>query len=149
MLKVKKPILFLLAGILWLAAGVNILRIGIESMISVFKPAKLLTWILVGAALLVFTGFHFMFTAMVRRHKKRILGYEEKVSVFRFMDVKGYLIMAFMMGLGITLRVFAKLPTKFFASFYNGLGAALSVAGIRFLWMIVTWKRTTSDSAVA
>lgn len=147
MLKVKKPILFLLAGILWLAAGVNILRIGIESLIEVFKPAKLLTWILVGAALLVLVGFHFMFTAMVRRHKKRILGYaEKKVSIFKFMDLKGYLIMAFMMGLGITLRRFVGLPTEFFASFYNGLGIALSIAGIRFLWMIATWKRTSKES---
>ena len=49
MLNVKKPILFLLAGILWLFAGVNILRIGIGSLIDVFAIAKPLTWILMGA----------------------------------------------------------------------------------------------------
>lgn len=134
MLYVKKPILFLLAGILWLVAGVNILRIGIGSLIDVFAIAKPLTWILMGAMLLIFVGFHFMFTAMVRRHKKRILSYgEEKVSVFKFMDLKGYLIMAFMIGLGITLRRLIGLPDEFFAFFYNGLGTALSIAGIRFL----------------
>lgn len=147
MLKVKVPILFLLAGILWLAAGVNILRIGIESLVTVFVPAKPLTWILIGAALAVLVGFHFMFTAMVHRHRKRILGYaRERVSLFKFMDLKGYLIMAFMMGLGITLRHLTKLPTEFFASFYNGLGIALSIAGIRFLWMSTTWKHTSRES---
>ncbi len=146
MLKVKKTILFLLAGVLWLIAGINILRIGIESLLDVFEIAKPLTWILIGAMLLIFVGFHFMFTAMVRRHQKRILGYdEEKVSVFKFMDLKGYLIMAFMIGLGITLRRFVGLPDEFFAFFYNGLGTALSVAGIRFLCFAAGRKRTAQD----
>ncbi len=129
MLKVKKHTLLLVAGLVWLAAGINILRIGINS----FATAKLI-WLLIIIAIIIFTGFFFMFSVTVRKHKARILGYEEeKKSIFCFFDVKGYLMMAFMMGLGIGLRHGNFLPTEFFASFYTGLGSALCVAGIKFL----------------
>lgn len=135
MLKVKKPVLFIVAGLVWLIAGVNILRIGVQA----FFRTESLFLLLLGIAALVFVGFFFMFSAMVRRHKARILAYpQDKVSVFRFMDVKGYLIMAFMMELGIGLRSSGIMPTEFFAAFYSGLGSALSVAGIRFLAQAVT-----------
>ena len=36
MIKIKKRGLLLIAGIVWLAAGTNILRIGITSMLSIW-----------------------------------------------------------------------------------------------------------------
>lgn len=75
-----------------------------------------------------------MFYHIVGKYQKRILDYpEEKKSIFCCFDLKGYLLMAFMMGLGIGLRVGNFLPDEFFAAFYSGLGTALSVAGIRFI----------------
>lgn len=134
MLKVKKHTLLLVAAIVWFAAGVNILRIGIESFVSAVTSGETKwLWLVILCALLVFTGFFFMFKAVVRKHKIRILGYEEKKSIFMFFDLKGYLLMAFMMGLGIALRHGNFLPTEFFASFYTGLGTALSVGGVNFL----------------
>ena len=58
---------------------------------------------------------------------------EEKKSVFCFFDLKGYLMMVFMMGLGITLRRSHLLSDFFFAFFYTGLGTALSISGLRFI----------------
>lgn len=132
MLKVKKSTLLLVAGLVWLAAGINILRIGVQAMLSSF-----VWWLLAGAAVILI-GFCFMFSKIVKKHAKRIMGYpEEKKSIFCFFDLKGYLMMAFMMGLGIALRHGNFLPIEFFAVFYSGLGTALSVAGILFLknWM--------------
>ena len=132
MLKVKKSTLLLVAGLVWLAAGVNILRIGVQAMLSCFR-----VWLLAGAVVILI-GFFLMFFKIVKKHTKRIMGYlEEKKSIFYFFDLKGYLLMAFMMGLGIALRHGNFLPAEFFAVFYSGLGTALSVAGILFLknWM--------------
>lgn len=135
MLKVKKPTLILLAGLVWLAAGINILRIGVQSFLNCVTADEVVKCILILAgAIVILTGFCFMFFRIVKKHTKRILGYpEEKKSIFCFFDVKGYLLMLFMMGLGIGLRAGNFMPTEFFAVFYNGLGMALSLAGILFL----------------
>lgn len=135
MLKVKKTTLILIAGLVWLAAGINILRIGIQAFIDCFEVKEVVKYLLIFAgAIVILVGFCFMFFKIVKRHTKRILGYpEEKKSVFYFFDVKGYLLMVFMMGLGIGLRASNLMPTEFFAVFYNGLGMALSLAGVIFL----------------
>lgn len=134
-LKVKKKALLLIAGFVWLAAGINILRIGIASLTSLLGEQSTLQS--VGVLLfstMILAGFLFMFRRIVSKHSERILNYkEEKKSVFCFFDIKGYLMMGFMMGLGIVLRHSNLLPTFFFAFFYTGLGMALSISGIRFI----------------
>ncbi len=134
MFKVKKCILLLIAGIVWLAAGINILRIGIQAIFSSWgKGALWLDITLPIFTFLIFVGFCLMFYRIVTKHEKRILGYKaDKVSVFLFFDLKGYLLMVFMMALGLFLRHGGFLPDYFFAFFYTGLGTALSLAGFRF-----------------
>lgn len=146
-MKVRKPTLLIVAGIVWFAAGVNILRIGIQSSVTLGTEGKYVSLLIaLGAALLVFTGFFFMFRKVVNKHCHRILSYpEEKKNVFLFFDLKGYLLMTFMMALGITLRVFAKLPTAFFAAFYSGLGTALSIGGIRFILARIKVGRSSNQ----
>ena len=133
MFKVKKEILLIVAGVVWFLAGANILRIGIASFVTVMKSGEtlpiVLSWVF---APIVLTGFLFMFRKVVNKHAKRILSYEDKKSVFLFFDLKGYLLMGFMMALGITLRQFKAIPVAFFAAFYSGLGIALAIGGIRF-----------------
>ena len=133
MLQVKKQTLLLVVGLVWLAAGINILRIGIEALAVNLSKAGL-TILLLVLAVLVLAAFLATFRKIVPRHTKRILGYaQEKKSVFCFFDAKGYLLMVFMMGLGIVLRRQPWMPLEFFAAFYTGLGSALSVSGIRFM----------------
>lgn len=135
MFKIKKRGLLLIAGIVWLAAGVNILRIGIKAILSSWgNEAFLLQVLLPVFILLVFVSFSFMFYRIVGKHEARIMGYnEEKKSIFLFFDLKGYVMMLFMMGLGLTLRYSDLLPDYFFSFFYTGLGGALSLSGFRFI----------------
>ena len=91
-------------------------------------------WLLVIGIPVVFVVFHCMFSKLVGKHADRIRGYgEDKMHVLRFFDVKGYVIMAIMMGGGISLRAFGIVPGWFVAFFYTGLGTALALAGIGFL----------------
>ena len=98
--KVKTHTLLLLACLVWLAAGGNILRLGVLSY-----PPFVNVWNVL-LSILVFTIFgRFIFGPLVKKHRTRIAGYDEqKQYFFRFFDGKSFLIMAFMMGGGIWLR---------------------------------------------
>ena len=56
-----------------------------------------------------------------------------KEPIYKTFSIKGYLIIAFMITLGITLKYIPGIPESFFAWFYMGLGPGLLSAGIRFL----------------
>ena len=146
-MKLQKEKLLIVAGVVWAIAGANILRIGIASYVESFdreNPFPLLWMIPLSA--LILTGFMMMFRKVVKRNTRRILSYTEKKSVFAFFDIKGYLLMAFMMALGITLRSVNLLPVTFFAVFYTGLGAALTLAGLRFIGNFVCFRQSKETS---
>ena len=117
---VKKETLLLLAGLVWGAAGFNILRIGLLAY-----PGHVTLWNLALSALVF---------GLVQRHTARILGYgTERKWFWQFFDGKSFLIMVFMMAFGIGLRASGLAPEGFIAVFYTGLGASLLTAGLRFL----------------
>lgn len=128
---VSRQILLITAGIVWIIAGANILRIGIitwqhSSQAWLFKIAE------ATAVFLLF--FIFVFRKLYYKHTKRI---EEKQSdqncPFSFFDAKSWIIMALMISMGIIVRVFHLLPDSFISVFYTGLAIALIVTGILFL----------------
>lgn len=98
-MKVSKKTLLLIAGTVWLIAGINILRIGLTVRTEKWSlPMCLLS-------LAVLLSFHFfVFRKMVGKHTCRIVGYEEELQPFyRFFNRQAYCIMAFMMTFGIGL----------------------------------------------
>ena len=129
MFKVKKRVLLLIAGIVWLAAGFNVARLGVISYLEIEQQ-----WCWYLLSVLIFMLFGAMFFMMSKKHTKRILGYrEERQPFWRFFDLKAYIIMAVMMGGGIGLRAAGVFPNQFVAFFYTGLGCALALAGILFI----------------
>lgn len=125
---VKKNTLLLLACIIWLIAGYNVLRLGI---IAYAAHLGILNFIL--SAVVYFLFHTFVFGKLVKKHCKRINSYgDEKKLFINFFDLKSFMIMAFMMTLGIWLRNGKIVPDRFIAVFYTGLGAALFQAGIEF-----------------
>lgn len=130
MFKVRACNLLIVAGAVWLAAGVNIVRLGILGCLAGTAPILAL---LIGIPA-IFLIFHIMFSKLVGKHANRIRSYgDNRLLVLRFFDAKGYLIMAFMMSAGIGLRAFGVVPDWFVAFFYTGLGTALMLAGVGFL----------------
>ena len=126
---IKKRGLLAVAGCVWLAAGMNVARLGVLS----YQRLSAVTIVHILLSLLVFFLFGVMFFQMSRKHAKRIKGYEEEFRpVWHFFDLKAYLIMAVMMGGGIWLRSSGLVPDEFVAVFYTGLGCALSLAGVFF-----------------
>lgn len=127
-MKVKKHHLLFFACVVWMIAGFNVLKIGIES----YNEYR--TILNYGLTILVFLVFWFMvFYKLTVKHTTRIQGYEEEKQFFyKFFDLKSFFIMAFMISFGIIIRTFHLLPERFIAVFYTGLGAALFLAGILF-----------------
>ena len=134
---VKKRTLFLLAGLIWSLAGGNVLKIGLQAYTNAFSVLN------VGLTALVFFLFWTkVFHPLVGKHVIRIHGYEEEYKrPWNFFDKKSFLIMALMMTFGITIRAFHLLPERFIAFFYTGLGTALAMAGILFLFNYASYER--------
>lgn len=133
---VRKKTLLLLASFMWLVAGFNVLRLGLlayQSMGKLTAQNLLLTT-------LVTTMFGLMFYKMTRKHLRRIKAYTSKTLGFwHFFDLKSYLIMAFMMSMGIYLRAYHLVPLNFIAFFYTGIGLALTLAGALFAKYFLTF----------
>lgn len=78
---------------------------------------------------------------MSEKHTKRILSYEDKRPFLNFFDLKSYLIMAFMMSMGIGLRASGMATDFFIAFFYTGLGFALTMAGLIFIYNYIFYNK--------
>ena len=75
-MKVSKENLLLVAGFVWLIAGINVINIGLQAYL--FESISTFFWILLLATLVIFVAFHVgVFTKMVGKHTERIRGYEE------------------------------------------------------------------------
>lgn len=136
MCKVRKIHLLAVNGLLWTAIGTKIAVTGVVNYLKT-EPGKL-GW-MIPLSLLVFTGFFMMFTGIVRKYSERIHALPgPREPIYKTFSLKGYLIIAFMITLGITLKYIPGIPLSFFAWFYLGLGTGLLSAGIRFL--ILWWK---------
>ena len=127
---VKNRNLLLIASFVWMIAGFNILRIGVLSY------SNYVTFVNIIISLDIFMVFWFkVFNKLVVKHTLRIKGYEEPKQYFwKFFDLKSFCIMAFMMTFGIAIRSLNLLPEIAIAVFYTGLGSALLLAGIKFMY---------------
>ena len=131
MLKIPTKSLLIVNGLLWTAIGTKIALIGIDH----YGRLEHIPWWYFLLSAVVFAGFWFMFTGVVRRYSGRILSMKEpRTSIFKTFSLKGYLIIAFMITLGITLKRIPQVPDSFIAWFYCGLGPGLLSAGIRFIF---------------
>lgn len=129
----------IIAAIVWMMAGSMIMKLGYE---EVFHTPN--NWIIsVIEAVAVFAiFFQFIFKKMAFKHQKRILAIvKEKICAFAFFDKKGYIIMAFMMTLGIVIRSTSFINPIYWAPFYIGLGTALFGGGICFMMGWWRWNK--------
>ena len=122
--------LILLAGIVWSVAGINVARMGVATWLTLERSRYPL---LFAGALATFVVFGIMFFRLTKKNLRRIAAFERERNPFwMFMSLKSYLIMTFMISLGVVLRNYTATPRTFIAPFYVGLGTALLLAGIAY-----------------
>ncbi len=126
---VEKRWLLLVAGCLWTAVGVMLNVFAVE-WLSAAGWAVSLPLAAVGlvAALVI---YRFGFLRLALRNIARIGGVKAHICVFAFQAWKSYLIVAFMMALGIFLRGSA-IPKPDLAALYMGLGGGLLLSSLHY-----------------
>lgn len=148
--RVAPQYLLLIAGLVWMIAGGNILRIGLPDFLHHWNQR---IWCLLGAAAIFSLFMGRIFSRLVKKHHTRILGMGgEKVPVYWFFDRKSYFIMIFMISGGLLLRSSHVLPAIIIGVLYCGIGASLIGAGILFLIkFFATWvaKRKPDEKQLA
>ena len=126
----KTQWLAFMAGIIWLAAGFNVCRIGVEA----WRALTATTAGMVLGSLATLVLFSVMFVKMLFKNVRRIGRiYPAHRRIWHLMPLRSYLVMAVMITLGIILRSCQAVPRTFIASFYVGLGGALMLAGAVYL----------------
>lgn len=126
----KTQWLAFMAGIIWLAAGFNVCRIGVEA----WRALTATTAGMVLGSLATLVLFSVMFVKMLFKNMRSIGRiYPAHRRIWHLMPLRSYLVMAVMITLGIILRSCQAVPRTFIASFYVGLGGALMLAGAVYL----------------
>ena len=83
-------------------------------------------------SLAVMSTFLMIFRRIVAKYSQKIASLTGRVTLWDTFPKSGWAIILFMMGLGIALKLIPGVPAAFTASFYSGLGPALSYSAIKF-----------------
>lgn len=134
---VSKKSLLGIASLVWMIAGFNVLKIGIDAYIDYVSLINVIL------SFIVFSMFWYLvFYKLVIKHTYRIRNFKQAKQYFwKFFDIKSFIVMAVMMTGGIMIRIFQLLPKQFIAVFYSGLGSALLLAGLLFGYNYLTKGR--------
>jgi hypothetical protein len=129
-MQLKKSYLIIAAGCMWMIAGINVFHIGFQ----VWDIKKTMPWLHFFGVIATFLFFGIIFNRVYKKNVNRISKMDNLRNPLLFFDAKGWLIMFFMISLGVTVRHFELLPMYVIAAFYQGMGACLAIHGGRFVW---------------
>lgn len=131
MIKLSRLGRSLCAVALWLFAGFKVLGIAYHTYTDAPAPIELNLSI---ALWFVFALIFFsvlVFPRAVAPNVDYIMSLEEPMPFYHCIRPKSWIVVAFMMCLGISLRAFSLVGTDFILGFYSGLGISL-LACLRF-----------------
>ena len=127
----RKNQLMLIAGLVWCVAGAMVMMVGLPLEFRL-APSHLILVPLAAAIFLVF--YLFVFSRLVQKHTIRIRARtEDRLPFWQFFNTSSWVVMAVMMGGGLSLRLSHLVPDWVIAFFYSGLGVALFICGLRFV----------------
>jgi hypothetical protein len=137
---VTKAWLIAIAGLMWTGVGVMLCRLA-YAWLAVINRGMATSLGLLGVVMAV-AAYYFGFSKIARKNIKRISLLVEKTCIFAFQTWKGYLIIGFMVTLGIILRNSA-IPKQYVAIVYTTIGGAIFLSSFHYyglLWRMVVQK---------
>ena len=90
-------------------------------------------WWMILITVVVAVFFFNVLNKVAGKYTERIATLPDKVMIWQVFPLRGWILLVFMMGLGIILKYIPDVPIAFISSFYSGLGPMLVVASLRFL----------------
>jgi hypothetical protein len=138
---VKNIWLYILAGLVWLGAG--LLLISFASRWFSVEPVSTTIWLILVGLILAASIYRFGFSRLAKKNIRRISAIaNERICLFAFQEWTSYPLVAFMMSLGIYLRIYAPIPKTYLAAMYLGIGGALSSASIHYFAHVIHTQRS-------
>ena len=128
-MRLNKPYLYLTAALIWGIPGVIITIKGVMA----YAKLPSIDWWMCAITLAVLTAFYLMFRRVVERYSAHIEKLAAPCSIWDTFPLRGWVLILFMMGLGISLRHIPSISAAFYATFYSGLGPMLLLSSLRFL----------------
>jgi hypothetical protein len=134
---VTKSWLIALAGLTWTGVGVMLCRLAYIWLVVINRGiAASLGLFGTGMAI---AAYYLGFSKIARKNIRRLCLLTEKTCVFAFQTWKGYLIVGFMITLGIILRNSA-IPKQYLAVIYATIGGAIFLSSFHYyglLWEMI------------
>ncbi len=120
------PIHYLLAGVIWIYVGQMLISYAIRWF---RETVTSFLWVFIMVSVIcAFSIYKFGFSKLAYKNIRRLEQKRKKICIFAFMTWQSYLIMVFMIGLGITLRSLIG-PNPYLGILYNGIGGGILLAG--------------------
>jgi hypothetical protein len=138
---VSKYWLIALAGLLWSMVGITLCRLAYIWLASVNLSLGLPLGLMGIISALAVYGYGFSKIALRNIHRLCLLS--DKSCIFAFQAWKSYLIIIFMITLGMVLRN-SPIPRHFLAVIYAAIGGALFVSSFHFyrcIWRVKILKQ--------
>ena len=144
---VDKNWLQLISGLMWTGVGLYLISLAVGWIFSLGLSPLWIYW--APGCLLALAIYRFGFTGLAKKNSLRIENLpDEKPSIFAFQEVKSYLIIVFMIGLGISLRRFTPIPKPLLGILYLGIGGGIGLSSsiyYIYLWEKYRKKTTTGN----
>ena len=128
-MRFERSHLLLTAALIWGIPGIIIITKGVMAYAELCP----FEWWLLAVTGAVLAAFYMIFRGVVARYSAHIDSQVTPCTIWSTFPLSGWLLILFMMGLGVSLRYIQGIPVEFFASFYSGLGPMLLLSAFRFL----------------
>lgn len=127
---ITKRELYLTAALIWGIPGFAITYKGITAYNKMPQP-QLWLWLTITLGVIIF--FYIIFKQVAGQYIKRIATLSNVRSLYQTFPTNGWILLLFMIMLGIILKNIPTIPLEFTASFYSGLGPMLILSSIQFV----------------
>lgn len=126
---INTPILLILAGLLWFSVGIMLCNFAYHWLLHYDGNYTVL--IVISGIVLAILFAKFKFKKLANKNIERIKAKGLKSCAFSFMSWQTYIVVIFMMTMGILLR-HSSLPKEYLSILYIGIGGALSLSSIGY-----------------
>ena len=128
--KVHKYILIFTSGLMWSGVGIFLNRLAFGWIVKLSSNEAIFA--LTSGYILAGIIAYFGFSGLANKNVERINQYEGKVCFWAFQKWTTYILIIFMMSLGIFMRNTPYIPKYILSPIYIGIGFALFLASFRY-----------------
>ena len=140
--KVHKNILIIIAGTLWSGIGILLNSFAIK-WFKLLSQNELTFAISTGIILGILITY-FGFSKLAQKNIDRISLYNDKVCIWAFQKWQSYILIIFMISLGIFMRKSGLVPKVILTPIYISIGFALFTASFKYYIYLFKLKQTNA-----